>query len=175
MPGVRRRAFLLGSALAPLGGCGYHVSGRADLLPKTLKTIAVPAFANNTTRFRLSDRLAQSVTREFLSRTRYQVVPDTNTADAVLRGSVLNLMAFPATFDTASGRAAGVQVSVYVQVQLTERATGKMLYTNPNMEVRERYEISIDPLAYFEESEVALDRLSKQVAGNIVSAILEAF
>jgi hypothetical protein len=41
--------------------------------------------------------------------------------------------------------------------------------------VRERYEISIDPLAYFEESEVALERLSKQVAGSIVSAILEAF
>jgi outer membrane lipopolysaccharide assembly protein LptE/RlpB len=175
MPGVRRRAFLLGSALAPLSGCGYHVSGRADLLPKTVKTIAVPAFANNTARFRLSDRLAQSVTRELLSRTRYQVVHDTNTADAVLRGSVLNLMAFPATFDTATGRAAGVQVSVYVQVQLTERATGKMLYSNPSMEVRERYEISIDPLAYFEESEVALERLSKQVAGSIVSAILEAF
>ncbi|MBL8222820.1 MAG: LptE family protein [Bryobacterales bacterium] len=175
MPRVSRRGFALAAAVAPLAGCGYHVSGRADLLPKTLKTIAIPAFANNTTRFRLSDRLAGAVTREFLSRTRYMVVPDQNTADAVLRGSVLNLLAFPATFDTATGRAAGVQVSVYLQIQLLERETGKMLYTNPSMEVRERYEISIDPLAYFEESEVALDRLSKQVAGNIVSAILEAF
>ena len=26
------------------GGCGYHVSGHADMLPKTIKTIAVPAF-----------------------------------------------------------------------------------------------------------------------------------
>lgn len=175
MPRLSRRGLLAGVAWAPLAGCGYHVSGHADLLPKTVKTIAVPAFANNTTRFRLSDRLSQSVTREFLSRTRYSVVHDINSADAILRGSVLNLLAFPATFDTATGRAAGVQISVYVQVQLQERATGKMLYTNPSMEIRERYEISIDPLAYFEESEVALDRLSKQVAGSIVSAILEAF
>ena len=29
--------------------CGYHVSGHADLLPSTLKTIAVPAFTNLTT------------------------------------------------------------------------------------------------------------------------------
>lgn len=172
---MSRRGLLAGVAWAPLAGCGYHVSGHADLLPKSVKTIAVPAFANNTTRFRLSDRLAQSVTREFISRTRYSVVHDMNAADAILRGSVLNLLAFPATFDTATGRAAGVQISVYVQIQLQERSTGKMLYTNPSMEVRERYEISIDPLAYFEESEVALDRLSKQVAGSIVSAILEAF
>lgn len=175
MPCLSRRGLLAGVAWAPLAGCGYHVSGHADLLPKSVKTIAVPAFANNTTRFRLSDRLAQSVTREFISRTRYSVVHDMNAADAILRGSVLNLLAFPATFDTATGRAAGVQISVYVQIQLQERSTGKMLYTNPSMEVRERYEISIDPLAYFEESEVALDRLSKQVAGSIVSAILEAF
>lgn len=172
---LTRRLFGIGAVLAPLSGCGYHVSGHADLLPKTLKTIAIPAFANNTSRFRLADRMAQSVTRELISRTRYQVVHDQNTADATLRGSVLNLLAFPATFDTASGRAAGVQVSVYLQIQLIERATGKVLYTNPSMEIRERYEISIDALAYFEESEVALDRLSKQVAGSIVSAILEAF
>lgn len=175
MSRLTRRGLCFTALLAPLTGCGYHVSGHADLLPTTIKTIAIPAFGNNTTRFRLADKLAQSVTREFISRTRYQVVHDVNAADAILRGSVLNLLAFPTTFDTATGRAAGVQVSVYLQVQLTERTTGKVLYTNPSMEVRERYEISIDPLAYFEESEAALDRLSKQVAGGLVSAILEAF
>lgn len=162
-------------AALPFAGCGYHIAGRADLLPKSLKTIAVPAFHNNTTRYRLSDRLAQSVTREFISRTRYEIVPDENAADAVLRGSVRNILANPTTFDTKTGRAAGVQIIVYVQVTLVERATGRVLYTNPGMEVRERYEISIDPLAYFEESETALNRLSTQVAASVVSAILEAF
>ena len=31
-------------------GCGYHVSGHADLMPKNIKTIAIPAFGNITTR-----------------------------------------------------------------------------------------------------------------------------
>ena len=42
--------------LAALGGCGYHTSGHADLLPKRIKTIAVPAFDNATTRYRLTGR-----------------------------------------------------------------------------------------------------------------------
>ncbi|MBI3681972.1 MAG: LptE family protein [Acidobacteria bacterium] len=162
-------------ALLALSSCGYHVSGRADLLPKSIKTIAIPAFANNTTRYRLNERLPQAITREFISRTRYQVVHDPNNADAVLHGSVTNIMAFPITFDTATGRATGVQVNVILQINLIERATGKVLYTNPGMEVRERYEISRDQLAYFEESDTALDRLGKQVAGAVVSVILEAF
>jgi hypothetical protein len=166
--------FLFSPVLAA-SGCGYHVAGRGDLLPRTVKTIAIPPFANNTTRYRLSDRLAQSITREFITRTRYEVIHDVNSADAVLRGSVINVQAFPLTFDTATGRASGVQMSVLLQLNLYERATGKLLFTNPNMEIRERYEISIDPVAYFEESDAAVDRLSRQVAQAVVSAILEAF
>jgi outer membrane lipopolysaccharide assembly protein LptE/RlpB len=163
-------------ALSLLGaGCGYHVAGKADLLPKNIKTIYIPAFSNNTVRYRLNERLAQAVTREFLSRTRYKVVYDPEAADAILRGSVMNIFSFPTTFDTATGRAAGVQMNLVLQVNLTERATGKVLYTNPAMDVRERYEISVDPLAYVEESDTALDRLGRQVAGAVVSAILEAF
>ena len=60
-------------------------------------------------------------------------------------------------------------------VSLIERATGKVLFTRPNMDVRERYEVSVDPKQYFEESEPALDRVSRTVAQQLVTAILENF
>jgi len=167
-------AVLTASLLLP-AGCGYHIAGKADLLPKSIQTIYIPAFSNNTVRYRLAERLAQAVTREFISRTRYQIVYDANEADAILRGGVMNIFAFPTTFDTETGRAAGIQMNVILQVNLVERVTGKVLYTNPGMDIRERYEISIDPVAYFEESDTALDRLGKQVASSVVSAILESF
>jgi hypothetical protein len=43
------------------------------------------------------------------------------------------------------------------------------------MEVRQRYEIAIDQDAYFEESDIALERLSRDVARAVVSGVLEAF
>ncbi len=43
------------------------------------------------------------------------------------------------------------------------------------MDVRERYEVSVDPTVYFDESEVAMRRLSRDVAQTVVSAILENF
>jgi hypothetical protein len=50
-----------------------------------------------------------------------------------------------------------------------------VLFDRPGMEVRERYEISTDPLTYFDENEFAMRRLSQDVAKTIVSAILENF
>ena len=156
-------------------GCGYHVSGRSDLLPASVKTIAIPAFGNITGRYRLTDLMARSLTREFITRTRYQVIADENQADAVLKGAVVNYLSFPNVVDQNTGRSAGVQVLVVLQLSLYEKATGKVIYTQPSMEVRNRYEIAIDPQAYFEESDLALERVSRDVARAVVSSVLEAF
>ncbi len=169
---MKRRAFL--SAMG-LTGCGYHVGGKANSMPKTVKTIAIPTFGNLTSRYKISDRLGNAVSREFLTRTRYQIVADPNGADAVLSGVVVNYVAYPTVIDQVTNRAAGVQIQVILRLTLTEKVSGKVLFTRPNMEVRERYEISIDQNQYFEESETALERLSRDVARSVVSAVLSGF
>jgi outer membrane lipopolysaccharide assembly protein LptE/RlpB len=162
------------AATLALAGCGYHLSGNADLLPKSIKTIAVPTFGNVTIRYKLADRLARDITREFIERTRYNVVADPAKADAVLTGAVINFVSYPTTFDPVSSRASGVQVIVMLQLQLKDN-TGKIWFNRPNMEVRDRYEISVDPKAYLDESGPAADRVARDVARTIVSAVLENF
>ena len=162
-------------ALLTLAGCGYRVSGRGDLLPKNIRTIAIPAFGNLTTRYKLADRLPAEITREFHRRTRYQIVADPNDAEATLSGAVLTYNAAPVVVDPVSNRATGIQVSVTLQLRLTDRVSGKVLFDRPAFEARQRYEISVDQVAYFEESGVALERMSREVARSVVSAILEGF
>jgi len=158
-----------------LTSCGYHVAGTNDVLPKNVKTIAVPAFGNVTTRYKISDLLATAITREFISRTRYRIVSDPGQADAVLSGAVVNFVSYPTIFDSKTGRAAGVQAIVMMQLSLRDRATSAVLFERPHMEFRQNYEISVNPQAYFDESEVAMDRLSRDVARFVVSAVLDNF
>lgn len=169
---MTRRAALVAS-VAGLVGCGYKVAGKADMLPKTIRTVAVPPFSNSTTRYRLTDRLPTAIVREFMARTRYQIVPDPNEADAVLQGTVINVFAYPTVL--SAGRAAGIEMIATLGITLTERATGKVLFTRPALPFKQRYEVSIDPAAYFDESTIAFERLSADVARSIVSAILEDF
>ena len=155
--------------------CGYHVAGRADLVPQTVKTIAVPAWANGTTRYKLTDHIPEAISREFLTRTRYKVVSDVNQADAVLRGTVIKYSAYATIVTRDTGRATVVQLYLTMQMSLTERATGKVLINRPSFDIRDNYEISVDPAQYFDESDAALDRASQRVAKQVVSSILNNF
>jgi len=158
-----------------LSSCGYHVAGRTNLLPKNIQTIAIPAFTNITTRYKISELLAGALTREFISRTRYQIMTDPNQADAVLTGAVVNFYSYPILLDPSSGRASSIQTIVIMQIYLRDRATGAVLFSRPNMEFRQNYELSVDPRVYFDESDVAMDRLSRDVARSVVSAVLTNF
>src|SRR5437764_6521686 len=124
-------------------GCGYRMAGRGDLIPPTVKTIAVQPFGNATPRYKLARLLPSDISREFIARTRYRMVDDPNRADAVLTGSLVNFSAYPIV--SADNRGTTVQVVVTVQVRLTNRGTGQVIFERPGAEYRERYEIAVDP------------------------------
>ena len=155
--------------------CGYHTAGHSVQIPESVKTIAVPAFKNETTTYRIEQMLTTSVVREFTSRTHYRILNSPGEdADAILNGTVLSTVATPLAYDTASGRAASVLVVVSIKVSLTDRH-GKLLYQNPAYLFREQYELSQDLNSFFEEDSPAFRRLSQDFARTLVSNILEGF
>lgn len=175
---MRKPAGILCAAVLAVfaAGCGYRVGGGASTtLPPSVRTIAIPAFANSTMRYRLTERLPDAITREFIKRTKYRVIEDSGAADAVLTGSVNSYTAGGIVYDPVARRNSAVQVTVNLTVTLRERATGTVLFNRQNFEVKERYEISVDPKTYFDESDVAIDRVSREVARSVVSAVLENF
>jgi outer membrane lipopolysaccharide assembly protein LptE/RlpB len=167
---------LLFAAALVAPACGYHVGGQAALIPKNIKTIAIPAFSNGTVRIQIAGLLSADIVREFHSRTRYIIVTDPSQADAVLKGSVVNFATLGGTTtDPVTGRATSSQVILTLQFTLTDTHTGKVLVTRTGYEFRERYEISTNLTSYFDESDTALKRVSLDAARSVVTAILEAF
>ena len=164
---------LISTAMA-LAGCGYHVGGQTNLLPKEIHTIAVPQFGNVTVQYKLAGYMSEAVTRELVSRAKYTVIADPKQADATLTGSIVNYFASQTVSDPTTGRGAGGQVTVQIQLRLVGR-DGKVLYARPNFQFQDRFEISVIPGQYIDESQATLQRLSTAVARSIVSSILENF
>jgi len=160
---------LLGSA-----SCGYHVAGQgSQVLPPSVRTIAIPPFENQTLGFKIEQNLTAAVVREFLLRTRYRVQSDSSGGDATLQGVVKSLYSSPVLFDPSSGRTTAVLLTVSLRITLVENATGKTLWEADDWVYREPYEISQDPATYFGENQPALERLSREVAASLVSSVLE--
>ena len=155
-------------------GCGYHTAGKANLLPSDLRTLAVPAFVNQTQTNKIEQLLTAAVVQEFSTRTTYRVVTQPDSADVVLRGTVLTTSTTPLTYDSKTGRAASVLVIVSMSVSLKDKQ-GKVLYQNPSYVFREQYQVSQELSSFFEEDSPAFQRLSREFARTLVSNVLEAF
>ena len=172
---IHHSSFVLSLCLVGFTACGYHVAGQATRIPPDVKTIAVPIFTNATSRFRIEQKLASAVTREFIERTKYRITPDSAGADALLKGTVTDIRSGVVTYDLTTGRASTLQIQVTANVQLVDLHNQKVLFANPKYIFREQYQVSSSNSEEFEEDEPALTRLSQDLARTLVTDILENF
>jgi outer membrane lipopolysaccharide assembly protein LptE/RlpB len=77
-----RLAFLLTIAIT-LAGCGYHLGEIRPTTMRSVRTLAVPTFKNNTFESRIEVLFADTVVKKLQQDGTYRIV-DTNQADAVV-------------------------------------------------------------------------------------------
>jgi hypothetical protein len=173
----RTVAMWIAVLVAPLAavGCGYHVAGHASSLPSEWTDIAIPAFKNDTTTYRIEQRMTEAVIREFITRTKYRVVQDPKSADGVLHGEVLSIETDPVLFQATTGEVTTMLVIVHTKVELIDNKTEKVVYKNDDMVFRDEYQIATDVKSFFQEEDPALDRMSRDLASHLVSNVLENF
>ena len=174
-PSRRILVLITSILLITTSGCGYHVGGQGAALPSDIRSIAIPAFENRTTSYRLEQVLTSAVVHEFTTRTHYQILnQDSEAADATLHATVLTTSSAPLTYDSKTGRAESILVIVSMRVSLVDRQ-GKILFQNPSYVFREQYQVSQEPSSFFQEDSPAMGRLSRDFAQTFVSSVLEGF
>ncbi len=173
-----------------LGGCGYHLAGHGpDALPKSIHVIAVPALENKTNGFKVEQKLTAATIHEFLTKTRYKVVSDPESSDAVLTGKVLSMEVVPLLFQSATStsttsQATAMLVTMKCEITLTERDNGKVLYHTDNYVFRNEYQLGSTGAAtptqgqvetFFQEGEPMMDRMAQDFATRLVAAVTENY
>ena len=83
----------------------------------------------------------------------------------MLTGTVANFANFPTILDPVTGRATGVEADRAPCSSRSPTGTpARCCFRASGAEFRERYEVSIDPQQYFDESGTAIKRVSRDVA-----------
>jgi hypothetical protein len=166
------------------GSCGYALAGHGSFLPDSIKIIGVPPFTNTTSYFAIGQILTDKVRTEFIGRGRYKVVPEAPGADAVLVGTISGLSIVPTAFSPQQ-QASSYTITVIANIELRDPLKNTVLWSNPNLVVREDYPAtatvntagvtSVDPSSFFNQETNAVERVSTEFSRAVVSAILEAF
>ena len=157
-------------------GCGYHAVGSAAHLPPGVHTLAVPVFTTRAQAFHTEFAFTQAVIRELNTRTTYTILNKDQdpSADATLRGVILTQTASPLTYDSSSGQTSSYLITITARVTLTDRS-GKILYQNDSLPFHEQYQSTQDISTFIQEDSPAVQRVARDFAQAVVSAILESF
>jgi len=159
--------------------CGYSLLGRGAFLPSYIRTVGVPQFVNATPYFDIERVLTEKVRTEFIGRGRYEVLPQDDGVDAVLRGTITAVSVEPANFNSQQ-QASRYTFTVTMKIEFIDLRATKVLWENPSMSFREDYDLppneSGDSVqAFLGQGANASDRIATNFARTVVNAILEAF
>jgi hypothetical protein len=143
-------------------------------LPKSIRTIAVPAFQAEARglRYRVQSRFTNAVTNEIIRRGNgLKVQGTTEGADAVVEGTIRDF-GFSGVLLDREGRARVYEVTIVSAVTIRDLKENKVLYDNQNLVFRDSFEFSQDPRSFFNEEDPAVERIARAFAESVVSAIV---
>jgi outer membrane lipopolysaccharide assembly protein LptE/RlpB len=152
-------------------GCAYRLAGKRFNSGAGM-TIAVPAFTNRTTTYRIEQRITDAVRQELIKKTRYKVVPD-ETGNVVMAGEVLSFIAVPVIFNQ-QGRGSSYSLLVDMSVRVTDSDSGKVLFQNNRWTFREVFELAQNSSNFVPEDTPAVERLARRFASTLVASMLSA-
>ncbi len=171
VPGV-----LLMLALAVLTSCGYRLSGTGGLVPPGARSIAVPAFINNTNEPYVDVEITKAVVNEFITDGRLQVA-DVEVADLALRGKVQRFELVALSY-SAESYVQQYRVRLVVDATLEDLRTRKELWKEAGIEsvFIADYPVAVGDIRVTRIArEAALRRASQDVAWTLRSRVLEGF
>jgi len=161
------------AALAASTACGYRLRGTGSSLPPRIRTVSVPVFKNQTTRFELDVKLTRAVVNELVARGKVAISADPAAADAVLEGEITGFRAAPIAFSGAN-QADRYNITVTAKIVLKDRLSAEPLFSNPAFVYQQEYEVP--PGTSFESLETeAIDKIAEKFARSLVVSILEGF
>lgn len=154
-------------------GCGYRLRGTASSLPPHIRTMYIPMFKNQTTRFELDVKLTRAVINEFVARGKVAVTGEAADSDAVLEGEIISFRANPIGF-SGGNQADKYNITVTAKMTLRDRISTKAVFENPAFVYQQEYDVP--PGANFESLETeAVDKIAVKFARSLVVSIMEGF
>jgi hypothetical protein len=149
--------------------CGYRLAGRGRNLPPTARTIAIPAFKNESAEYRAERFVTAALREEFTGRRRLHLSESLEKVDLALTGRISAFATVPVS-DSDRGAAGHYQVRVTIDVRLIDMKKNALIYEGNGLVFREPYEAAGGD--FFSQESADLAKIAAKFASAVVTTIL---
>jgi hypothetical protein len=150
--------------------CGYSAS--PALLPSHIKSVAIPVFENETTEYTLENELTDAVIQAFVEDNHLRVV-DERSADAIIRGKVVNYRNSVFGFTTQAG-SQEYRVTIGVSVLFKDLVKNREIWNEPSLVKTANYYVQDVPgqtaKTELDGRKEAIDKLADEILTRTVQS-----
>lgn len=159
-----------------LTGCGYSFRATGEPIGIELKSMAIPMIESTSSNIGLEADFTRVIREEFIRNSKVPLV-STEEAQTILSGRITDIWTEALSYDLDQQTVNGVvttyeetrrrMLRVKVDMQFTDRKTGKTIWRDKDIEEKASFVVDRDPLVtQFNEKqtlEIIADRLAKRI------------
>jgi hypothetical protein len=165
-------------------GCGYHFRADGKPVGIEINSIAIPLVTSSSSEKGFEADFTRMLREEFISHSKVSIV-ETEQADMVLTGRISEIETRPLTYDSRQYEVGGRVVThettnsrrlkIRLDIRLVERATGKTIWYDGDMEEDALFNVETDPLVTQYNQQQALIKISRLLAKRVYLKTMERF
>ncbi|MGP8155169.1 MAG: LPS assembly lipoprotein LptE [Smithella sp.] len=157
-----------------LFGCGYTFAPQGKYIENRIQRVYVKSFDNKTAQAEIENYFRAAFINQFIQNSRFKIVNNEESADAIVKGTILSLNRSPLSY-LQNGLTAEERATIILEVTFQENESGKIIWSSKNMTGLVDYAISDDINLLSSIRKQALIKLADDTAEKAFSLMMSGF
>jgi Lipopolysaccharide-assembly len=154
--------------------CGYGFAPKGDYIDKRIQNIYVEAFDNKTAQASIENYIRTAFINQFIQNSRFKVVESAESADAIVKGKILNLNTSPLSY-RSNALVAEERATIILELTFLENKSGKIIWSSKNITGTVDYTLSDDINLLPATKKEAFIKLANDMAEKAFNMMMSGF
>lgn len=154
--------------------CGYVFAPQGEYIDKRITTVYVQSFENKTSQAELENYVRTAFIDQFILSGRFKIVQNVESADAIIKGSVLNISTSPLSY-RANTLVAEERATMTLEINFREKESGKTIWSSKNVTGQVDYKMENNINMYPATRKNAFIKLSNDTAEKAFNMMMSGF
>jgi len=154
--------------------CGYAFAPQGDYIDKRIKTVYVQSFENKTSQAELENYVRTAFIDQFILSGRFKIVQSVELADAIVKGSILNINTAPLSY-RVNTLVAEERAMMILEISFREKESGKNIWNSKNVAGQVDYQMEDNINSFPTTRRNAYIKLSNDAAEKAFNMMMSGF
>lgn len=154
--------------------CGYAFAPQGDYIDKRIQAVYVQSFENKTPQAELENYVRTAFIDQFMLSGRFRIVQNIESADAIVKGSILNINTAPLSY-RANTLVAEERATMILEISFREKESGKNIWSSNSAAGQVDYQLEDNINTFPATRKSAYIKLSNDAAEKTFNMMMSGF